>query len=144
MKKFSLLFSGLFISMALFAQKDSLQLSCPLNNIIIKDPNKTGPYHYDQPDRKLILVSPTDTSFLSPVDGKIFSISMGDEKKYEIVMYYRDYYIWIIGVTKPVVKRNQVVKRGQQLARISPNEEIEFLLFKNDTPLDPRGYLECK
>ena len=144
MKKMIILTSGLFISLVLFAQKDSLRLSCPLTNLVIKDPNKTGPYHYDIVDKKIILVSSTDTSLLCPVDGKIYSVAMGEENKFEIVMYYHDYYIWITGVNSSLVKRNQVVKRGQPLAKITPNQEIEFLLFKNDTPIDPRPYMDCK
>jgi septal ring factor EnvC (AmiA/AmiB activator) len=90
------------------------------------------------------MVSTTDTSFLSPFDGKVSTVEMGEGNKYEIVIYHGDYYVWLTGLTQSLVKKNEVVKKGQPVATIHPNDEIEFLFFKNGTPVDPRSYLECK
>jgi hypothetical protein len=71
-------------------------------------------------------------------------VTLNDEGTYDVVMYFRDFYIWYTGITKPFVRKGEVVKLGQPMGLIKPGSELEFLLFKNQEPLDPRKFLDCK
>lgn len=120
-----------------------LKLACPMENMTIQDPPK-GDYKLGVQDMKIIISSATDTAIRSSVSGKVFSVTPGENKTFEIALFYRDYYIWIIGVSKAMVKKNDVVQPGKILGLVTPGAELEFMLFKNEEPLDPRKYLECK
>ena len=122
--------------------KDTLIMVCPLQNGIMKSPSQVG-YGY-KGDVKIIITSVADTMLLSPVDGKIDLISMGEGGRYEVVMHHKDYNIWLVGVSKVLVKKNDILKKGQPLAKVKPGDEIEFLLFNNEEPIDPKKYLNCK
>jgi hypothetical protein len=117
-------------------------LACPLQNGIMKSPSQEG-YGY-KGDVKMVVTSSTDTLLLSPVDGKIDLISPGDGGKYEVVMHHNDYNIWLIGVSKVLVKKNDELKKGQPLGIVKPGDEIELLLFNDEEPVDPKKYLNCK
>ncbi|MES1219063.1 MAG: hypothetical protein ABUT20_26385 [Bacteroidota bacterium] len=117
-------------------------IACPMQNGIMKSPTQEG-YGY-KGDLKMIIKSVTDTLLLSPVDGKIDLITLGEEGKYEVVMHHNDYDIWFIGVSKMLVKKNDVMKKGQPIGNIKPGDEIEFLLFNNEEPIDPKKLLDCK
>jgi len=63
---------------------------------------------------------------------------------YDIVIYKGDFYFWYSGVAKPLVTRGQVVKAGQTIGTYSFGTELEFRMFKDEEPMDPRNMLECK
>jgi hypothetical protein len=44
----------------MFAQKDSLKLSCPMFDAVMKTPK--GSYKFNQSDMKVVIVSSTDTA----------------------------------------------------------------------------------
>ncbi|MEJ0106399.1 MAG: M23 family metallopeptidase [Bacteroidota bacterium] len=117
-------------------------LACPLQNGIMKSPSQEG-YGY-KGDVKMVVTSVTDTLLLSPVDGKIDLISPGEGGKYEVVMHHNDYNIWLTGVSKVLVKKNDELKKGQPLGKVKPGDEIELLLFNDEEPVDPKKYLDCK
>jgi hypothetical protein len=124
------------------APAEPLKLACPMENMKIGDPPQ-GDYKLGTKDLKVMLSSATDTAIRSSVNGKVFSVTPGEDKKFEIALYYRDYYIWIVGVNKPLVKKNDVIKPGQLLGLVTPGNEVEFMLFLNEEPMDPRKYLDC-
>jgi hypothetical protein len=121
---------------------DSLRLSCPVPGGTLKAPAKEG-YQFKD-DLKAILKSGNDTLFLAPVDGKIDLITMGDNGKYEIVMHYFNYNIWLTGISQVLVKKNDKMKTGQPVGKINPGDEVEILLFDDEEPVDPVKYLDCK
>lgn len=120
---------------------DTLRLSCPLAKGKILALPKDG-YRFKD-DLKAVIKSTTDTLFLAPVDGKIDLITRGDGGKYEIVMHYFNYNIWITGISEMMVKKNDKMKKGQAIGKIKPGDEVEILLFDDEEPVDPVKYLEC-
>lgn len=121
---------------------DTLHLACPVPGGKLQPASKDG-YQFKD-DLKAVLKSISDTLFLSPVDGKIDLITMGDGGKYEIVMHYYNYNIWLTGISKVLVKKNDKMKTGQPVGKINPGDEVEILLFDDEEPVDPRKYLQCK
>ena len=133
---------SILLGTLVFAQKDSLRLSCPMFDAVMK--TQKGSYKFNQPDMKVVIVSSTDTAARASIRGRISNVTLNDEGTYDVVMYFRDYYLWYTGITKASVKKGEVVKLGQVLGLIKPGNELEFLLFKNQEPLDPRKFLDCK
>jgi hypothetical protein len=123
--------------------KDTLSsLGCPLLTGIMKTPSQEG-YGY-KGDLKMVITSASDTLLLSPVDGKIDLVTTGEGGKYEIVMHHQDYNIWLTGVGKVLAKKNDLVKKGQPLGNLKPGDEIEFLFFNDEEPVDPGKWLDCR
>ena len=123
--------------------KDTLtSLTCPLQNGTMKSPIQEG-YGY-KGDLKMIIRSASDTLVLSPVDGKIDLITLGEGGKYEVVMHHNDYNIWLTGISKVLVQKNELLKKGQALGKLKPGDEIEVMLFNDEEPMDPKKFLDCK
>lgn len=152
MKSIAILITFIFLCDAVFAQLkrpappqkkiDTLHLSCPLASGKILPVPKDG-YRFKD-DLKAVLKSTTDTLFLAPVDGKIDLITRGDGGKYEVVMHYFNYNIWITGISEIMVKKNDKMKTGHPIGKINPGDEVEILLFDDEEPVDPVKYLECR
>jgi hypothetical protein len=121
---------------------DSLKLSCPVTGGIMQSPSDKGVGY--KGDVKVIIKNSSDSLFLAPVDGKIDLITMGEGGKNEIVMHYYNYNIWFIGISKSLVRKNDTIKKGQPIGRITPGDEVELLLFDDEEPVDPKKYLKCK
>jgi murein DD-endopeptidase MepM/ murein hydrolase activator NlpD len=132
----------MFFSMILLAQKDTLNLSCPMNDAIMR--NQKGDYKFNAPDMLVVIVSKTDTAARACIDGKVTSVARNAEGNYDVVMFFKKYYMWYSGITKPLVAKGSVVKAGQPLGLVPPGNELEFLLYKEDTPINPRQFLLCK
>ena len=122
---------------------DSLKLYCPMPGVIPQSPSPEKGTGY-KGDLKVTFKSISDTLFLAPVDGKIDLITIGDGGKSEIVMHYYNYNIWFSGIEKVLVKKNDTIKKGQPIARISPGDEVDLLLFDDEEPVDPKKFLDCK
>jgi hypothetical protein len=121
---------------------DSLKLLCPIPGAVAQSPSDQGAGY--KGDLKVSFKSVSDTLFLAPVDGKIDLITMGEGGKYEIVMHYYNYNIWFTGISKLLVKKNDMPKKGQPIGTINPGDEVELLLFDDEEPVDPKKYLDCK
>ena len=150
MKKNFLLLAGIFIiASTVFGQDDKKEeqkfdkkLLCPFENGMGREPKE--PFTWDPPDKKVIMISKIDTAIRSCIDGKVSSINPTEDGRYEIVIYYRDYYFWYYGITKALVNINQLVKAGQVMGSYTKGQEMEFRMFKDEEPMDPRGFLLCK
>jgi hypothetical protein len=125
------------------AQKANLQLTCPLADAEITPPSKNS-IQWNEPDMCIVIKSKPDTLAKACHDGKVSNVQMNDEGTYDIVFYYQNYYFWYTGVTKPLVRRNDVVKAGQPLGVLPSTGQLELLMFEFETPLDPMKYLNCK
>lgn len=125
------------------AQQANFVLHCPLRDAQVKDPPPSR-YSYTQPDRRVILLSPTDTLLRAGVSGTIISVERNQERTYDIVMYHGDYYFWMVGIHEPRVRRNEAVNAGQVLGSLVPGSEIEFMMFLDETPVDPKPFLRCR
>lgn len=151
MKKKFLLLAGLILIIgSVFGQKDKSKgeqrfdkkLLCPFENGMGREPKEA--FTWDPPDKKVIMISKVDTAIRSCIDAKVLSINPTEDGRYEIVIYYKEYYFWYYGITKALVNVNQQIKAGQVLGNYTFAQEMEFRMFKDEEPVDPREYLECK
>jgi len=139
----SSLFAGLFlIAISSQAQKDSIHLVCPFEHGSGREPKE--PYTWNPPDQKVIMISHADSIIRSSVAGKVSNVEPGDEGMYDIVIYKGDFYFWYSGIANPLVTRGQNVNAGQAIGTYKLGTELEFRMFKDEEPMDPRNMLECK
>ena len=149
MKKI-LLFTGLLLIIgSVFGQKKSKseqkfdkKLLCPFENGMGREPKEA--FSWDPPDKKVIMISRVDTAIRSCIDAQVLSINPTEDGRYEIVIYYKEYYFWYYGISKALVNVNQQIKAGQVLGNYTFGKEMEFRMFKDEEPMDPREYLECR
>lgn len=151
MKKKILLFTGLvIIAGSVFAQKNKSKggekfdqkLLCPFENGMGREPKEA--FTWDPPDKKVIMMSKVDTAIRSCIDAKVLSINPTEDGRFELVIYYKEYYFWYYGIMKALVNVNQQIKAGQVLGNYKIGQEMEFRMFKDEEPIDPREFLECK
>lgn len=152
MKRKILLLAGLILFVgSVFGQKDKSKseqkfdkrLLCPFENGMGREPKEA--FSWDPPDKKVIMVSKTDTAIRSCIDAKVVSVNPTEDGRYEMVIYYKDWYFWYYGISKASVNVNQQIKAGQVLGNYTFGQEMEFRMFnKDEEPMDPREFLDCK
>lgn len=137
-----LLLALLCLPLQLLAQKkDSLRLTCLLDNAT--EHEEKPAINLGQKELKLILSSATDTLVKACTDAVISTVQRDEEGKWEIVFYRKDYWFWVTGVSKAMVRKDQRVKAGDAIGVIAPGEKIELLLYDFETPIDPKKYMQC-
>jgi len=93
---------------------------------------------------KLVLASATDTLVKSCADAVISTIQQDpDDGTWEILFQQKNYWFWLSGLTKVVVRKNQKIKTGDVLGHLEPGKKIELLLYDFETPIDPKKYMNC-
>jgi hypothetical protein len=146
-----LLLAGLILIVgSVFGQRDkgkpdqvfNNKLLCPFENGMGREPKEA--FTWDPPDKKVIMISKVDTAIRSCIDAKVFTINPTEDGKYEMVIYYKDYYFWYYGITKPLVNVSQNIRAGQVLGTYTKGQEMEFRMFKDEEAMDPRTFLQCK
>jgi len=151
MKKKTLLIAGLILIIgSVFGQKNKgkgeqrfdQKLLCPFENGMGREPKEA--FSWDPPDKKVIMMSKVDTAIRSCIDAKVLSINPTEDGRFELVIYYKEWYFWYYGITKALVNVNQVIKAGQVLGTYTFGQEMEFRMFKDEEPMDPRVFLQCK
>ncbi len=123
-------------------QKFDQRLLCPFENGMGREPKEA--YSWDPPDKKVIMISRTDTAIRSCIDATVLSINPTEDGRFEMVVFYKEWYFWYYGIKKALVNVNQSIKGGQVLGTYSFGQEMEFRMFKDEEPMDPREFLECK
>ncbi len=123
------------------AQKDTIQLQCPLKDASLV-PQDTIGYHWDKQDQKQVMVS-KDTLVIACHDGKVSNIQMNEDGRWELVFFFKDYYIWYSGLDRVYVKKLQSLKAGQPVGYLYPGHELELIVYKFETQLDTRKLMEC-
>jgi len=149
-QKILLLIGSVLIIGSVFGQRDKgkgeqkfdKRLLCPFENGMGREPKEA--FTWDPPDKKVIMISKADTAIRSCIDAKVLSINPTEDGRFEIVIYYKDYYFWYFGIKKALVNVNQVIKSGQVLGTYTFGQEMEFRMFKDEEPVDPREFLECR
>jgi len=149
-QKILLLIGSVLIIGSVFGQRDKgkgeqkfdKRLLCPFENGMGREPKEA--FTWDPPDKKVIMISKADTAIRSCIDAKVLSINPTEDGRFEIVIYYKDYYFWYFGIKKALVNVNQVIKAGQVLGTYTFGQEMEFRMFKDEEPVDPREFLECR
>jgi hypothetical protein len=126
--------------LTVFAQ-DNLKLACPFDRGTGREPKEA--FTWDPKDEKVIMVSNMDSIARSCVTGTVSNVSQTEDGNYEVVIYYKNYYFWYYGVSKPLVKKGQNVTAREAIAIYKPGSELEFRMFKDEKPMDPRALLEC-
>jgi hypothetical protein len=122
--------------------QDSLRLTCPFEHGSGREPKEA--FTWDPPDEKVIMVSMTDTLIRSAYTGAVSNVNRTEDSLYEVVIFYKDYYFWYYNVTKPLVKKGDSVKAGQNIGIYTLGNELEFRVFIKEDIIDPRNWLECK
>lgn len=122
-------------------QKFDKKLLCPFEQGMGREPKEA--FTWDPPDQKVIMISKVDTAIRACIDAKVLSINPTEDGRYELVIYYNEYYFWYYGITKALVNINQVIKAGQVLGTYTFGSEMEFRMFKDEEPMDPREFLQC-
>ncbi|HKO79796.1 MAG TPA: hypothetical protein VJU78_05345 [Chitinophagaceae bacterium] len=137
-----MLLAFLCLPVHLLAQKkDTLRLTCLLNNAI--EHQEKQAVNMGPKELKLILSSTTDTVIKACTDAVISTIQRDEEGKWDVVFNKKDYWFWLTGVSKVIVKKDQKIKTGDTIGIIQPGEKIELLLYDFETPLDPKKYMNC-
>ena len=140
--KTSLLLILLAAPVCLIAQKDSLRLACPFEHGSGREPKEA--YTWEPRDEKIIMISQVDTIVRSCVNGTVSNVNTTEDNRYEIVVYYKDFYFWYYGIAKPLVKKGQNVTAGQAIGMYTLGTELELRMFRNEQQMDPRNLMECK
>lgn len=133
--------SILFVQQTI-AQTDSIRLICPFVNGSGREPKEA--FTWDPPEKKVIMITKKDSIIRSCINATVATVNPTEDQKFEVVIYYKDYYFWYYGVAQPFVKKGDIVKAGQPLGKYIIGSEVEFRMFKNEEPMDPRNYLDCK
>ena len=126
-----------------FAQTDSLQLNCPLTSGTLriirasdKDYQKTSEYG-------VMITSKIDTVVRAVHDGAVTIVERTEDSKYDVLIQYRSYSFWYVGVLDPKVKKRAKVKAGDIVGIYKPGDFLELLMFNSEEPVNPRKYLKC-
>ena len=139
--RFLLLIVLIAFGSTILSAQDNIKLTCPLDHSLGREPKEA--YAWDPKDLKVIMVSKVDTSVRSCITGTVSNVAKSEDGNYEVVIYYKNYYFWYVGVSNPVVKKNQAVTARQIIGTYRPGTELEFRMFKDEATMDPRQILEC-
>lgn len=123
-------------------EKFDQKLLCPFSQGMGREPKEA--FSWDPPDQKVIMMSKVDTAIRSAIDSKVLSINPTEDGRFEMVVYYKEWYFWYYGITKALVNVNQTIKAGQVIGTYTIGHEMEFRMFKDELPMDPREFLDCK
>jgi hypothetical protein len=117
------------------------KLVCPFEKGMGREPKEA--YTWDPPDKKVIMISQSDSLVRSCIDSKVLSINPTEDGRFELVIFYKEYYFWYYGINKALVNNNQTLKAGDILGTYIKGQELEFRMFKDEEMMDPREYLRC-
>ena len=134
----------LFLPVGVLAQKaDTLKLACLLNDAIEPAMEKPA-VNLGQKELKIVLASSTDTLVKSCADVVISTIQRdADDGTWVILFQQKNYWFWLSGLNKVVVRKDQKIKTGEVLGHLEIGKKIELLLYDFETPIDPKKYMNC-
>src|SRR6187401_3093504 len=136
-----LLFS--FIVSFVFAQTDSLKLSCPLKTGVPKIIRASDKDYQKSSEYGVMLTSKIDTTVLAVHEASVVLVARTEDTRYDVVLQYRNYSFWYAGVLTPKVRKGAKVKAGDVIGTYKPGEMVELLMFQQEEPVNPRKYLKC-
>lgn len=134
--------AGLLLAPAAAFAQVNLKLTCPLEHSNGREPKEA--YSWEPKDLRVIMVSSADSIVRSCYEARVSNLNPTEDGLYEMVIYYKNYYFWYSGIAGPIVKVGSKVTAGQALGTYKPGTELEFRMFKDEDPVDPRNLLECK
>jgi len=134
----------LFFTVSLvFAQTDSLKLSCPLKTGVPKQIRASDKDYQKSSEYGVILSSKSDTAVQAVHDASVVIVARTEDTKYDVVLQYKNYYFWYAGVLTPKVRQGARVKTGDLIGTYKPGDMLELLMFQQEEPVNPRKYLKC-
>lgn len=143
--KSTILFSiVLFLTVTGISQTSDMVLECPLANgapRIIRASDKD--YQFSS-ESGVMFTSKTDSTVLAMHNGLVVIVAKAEDKTYDIVLQFKQYYFWYVGVVAPKVKAFAVVKPGDVIGVYKPGSNLEVTMYLNEDPINLRKYLKCK
>jgi hypothetical protein len=144
LKGFFLFSVVLFFGLTSNAQGDILELVCPLANgaprvirASDKDYQKTSEYG-------VMFTSKTDSLVLAVHNALVVIVARAEDKTFDIVLQFKQYYFWYTGVITPKVKAYAAVKPGDVIGTYKPDGLLEVTMYLQEEPMNLRKYLKCK
>jgi hypothetical protein len=126
-----------------FAQTDSLKLSCPLKTGVSKVIRASDKDYQKSSEYGVMLSSKTDTAVQAVHEASVVIVARTEDTKYDVVLQFRNYYFWYAGVLSPKVRQGSKVKTGDIIGTYKPGDMLELLMFQQEEPVNPRKYLKC-
>jgi len=136
------LFSSFSISFV-FAQTDSLQLSCPLKAGVPKIIRASDKDYQKSSEYGVMLTSKIDTVVQAVHEASVVLVARTEDTKYDVVLQFRNYSFWYAGVLTPKVRKGAKVKAGDIIGTYKPGDLLELLMYQQEEPVNPRKYLKC-
>jgi hypothetical protein len=89
-------------------------------DLLLKPHRKSELYDSGPVELKIVLSSASDTLVKACTDARVSSVQKGDDGKWEVVFFQKDYWFWLSGLTKAYVTKNQKVKTVRHSDTLSP------------------------
>jgi hypothetical protein len=90
-----------------------------------------------------MITSKIDTVIRAVHDGAVAIVERAEDARYDVVIQYKTYSFWYLGVIDPNVKKKTKVRAGDVIGGYKPGEMLELLMFQSEEPVNPRKYLKC-
>ena len=126
-----------------FAQTDSLQLKCPLPSGTLKTIRASDKDYQKTSEYGVMITSKIDTLVQAVHDGAVVIVEKSEDAKYDVLIQYRSYSFWYVGVIDPKVRKKAKVKAGDIIGLYKPGDLLELMMFNSEEPVNPRKYLKC-
>ena|SRR5687767_12387908 len=126
-----------------FAQTDSLQLKCPLTSGTLKVIRASDKDYQKTSEYGVMITSKIDTVVRAVHDGAVAIVERTEDSKYDVLIQYRTYSFWYVGVLNPKVGKRAKVKAGDIVGAYKPGDLLELMMFNSEEPVNPRKYLKC-
>jgi len=143
LKRTTFLLVFIFTVSFVFAQTDSLKLSCPLKTGVSKVIRASDKDYQKSSEYGVMLSSKTDTAVQAVHEASVVIVARTEDTKYDVVLQFRNYYFWYAGVLSPKVRQGSKVKTGDIIGTYKPGDMLELLMFQQEEPVNPRKYLKC-
>lgn len=126
-----------------FAQTDSLQLTCPLKAGVPKIIRASDKDYQKSSEYGVMISSKIDTLVQAVHDAAVVLVARTEDTKYDLVLQYKNYFFWYAGVLTPKVRQGARIKAGDIIGTYKPGDLLEILMYQQEEPVNPRKYLKC-
>ena len=126
-----------------FAQADSLHLTCPLKSGVPKIIRASDKDYQKSSEYGVMITSKIDTAVQAVHEAQVVLVARTEDTKYDVVLQFKNYSFWYAGVLAPKVRKGAKVKAGDIIGTYKPGDMVELLMFQQEEPVNPRKYLKC-
>ena len=142
MKRLAFVVTFIAIASVVVGQ-DSLQLNCPLTSGTLKTIRASDKDYQKTSEYGVMITSKIDTIVRAVHDGSVSIVERAEDARYDVLIQYKSYSFWYVGVLDPQVKKRTKVKAGDIIGGYKPGDMLELLMFNSEEPVNPRKYLKC-